>query len=113
MGKSGLTLGALGGPYTFNAQAAKRIVQHYPQFGEIIYFPTSDQVIQAVLRGDVTAACGQEQTSKDGFHVGMQARIAVPESRFYAVAEVAQAYRCSLLGKRGARLAQVGRILGP
>jgi prephenate dehydratase len=112
MVKSGLTLGALGGPYTFNAQAAKRIVRCYPQFGEIIYFPTSDEVIQAVLRGHVKAACGQEQTSKDGFHLGMQARIATPKSQFYAVAEVAQAYHCSLLCKPGAQLDQVRCILG-
>jgi len=76
MGKSGLTLGALGGPHTFNAKAAQRLIRHYPQFGEIVYFPTSEAVMQAALRGDVTAACGQEQTSKDGFHVCMHARIA-------------------------------------
>lgn len=112
MQKSGLTLGALGGPYTFNAQAAKRLVQHYPQFGEIIYFPTSEAVMQAVLSGEVSAACGQEQTSKDGFHSGMQARIAAPGSRLYTIAEVAQGYHCSLLGKPGARLEQVRSILG-
>jgi prephenate dehydratase len=112
MGKTALTLGALGGPHTFNAQAANRLMRHYPQFGEIIYFPTSEAVMQAALRGDVTAACGQEQTSKDGFHVGMQARIAVPGSPLYAVAEIAQTYHCSLLGKPGAQLEQVRRILG-
>lgn len=112
MAKSGLTLGALGGPHTFNGQAAQRLVRHYQQFGEIVYFPTSEAVMQAVLGGAVSAACGQEQTSKDGFHAGMQARIAMPGSRFYAVAEVAQAYRCSLLGRPGARLEQVQRILG-
>lgn len=112
MGKSGLTLGALGGPHTFNAKAAQRLMRHYPRFSEIVYFPTSEAVMQAALRGDVMAACGQEQTSRDGFHVGMQARIAAPGSRLYAVAEIAQAYHCSLLGKPGARLEQVRRILG-
>jgi len=112
MGKPGLTLGALGGPHTFNAKAAQRLMRHYPQFGEIVYFPTSEAVMQAALRGDVTAACGQEQTSRDGFHVGMHARIAAPGSRLHAVAEIAQAYHCSLLGKPGARLEKVRRILG-
>jgi prephenate dehydratase len=112
MRQSCLTLGALGGPHTFNAQAAKQLMRHYPQFGEIHYFPTSDAVLQAALRGDVTAACGQEQTSKDGFHTGMQARIAAPGSRLYAVAEIAQAYHCSLLGKSGSRREQVRRVLG-
>jgi hypothetical protein len=112
MGKSGLTLGALGGPHTFNAQAATRLVRHYPQFGEIVYFPTSEAVMQAALDGRVTAACSQEQTSKDGFHAGMQARIATPGSRLCVLAEIAQAYHCSLLGKPGARSELVRRILG-
>jgi hypothetical protein len=112
MQRSGLTLGALGGPHTFNAQAAKRLVRHYPQFGEIIYFPTSEAVMQAALDGGVTAACGQEQTSKDGFHTGMHARFAAPGPRLYVVAEIAQSYHCSLLGKTGAPLELVRRILG-
>jgi chorismate mutase / prephenate dehydratase len=112
MRQSGLTLGALGGPHTFNGQAARKLTRHYPQFGEIRYFPTSEAVLQAALRGEITAACGQEQTSKDGFHVGMQARIAAPGSGLYAIAEIAQAYHCSLLGKPGGRREQVRRILG-
>jgi prephenate dehydratase len=112
MGTSGLTLGALGGPHTFNAQAATRLLRHYPQFGRIVYFPTSEAVMQAALFGDVAAACGQEQTSKDGFHRGMQARIAVPGSRLHVVAEVEQAYHCSLLGKPGARPEEVRRVVG-
>lgn len=112
MTKSGLTLGALGGPQTFNAQAAKRLLQQYSQFTDIVYFPTSEAVMQAALHGEVTAACGQEQTSKDGFHLGMQARMAAPGSQLYVAAEIAQAYHCSLLGKPGARLEQVRRILG-
>jgi hypothetical protein len=112
MEKSGLTLGALGGPHTFNAQAAKRLVRHYPRLSQIVYFPTSEAVMQAALDREVTAACGQEQTSKDGFHAGMQARIAAPGSRLYVVAEIAQAYHCSLLGKPGARSELVRRVLG-
>jgi hypothetical protein len=112
MEKSGLTLGALGGPHTFNAQAAKRLVRHFPRLNEIVYFPTSEAVMQAALDREVTAACGQEQTSKDGFHAGMQARIAAPGSRLYVVAEIAQAYHCSLLGKPGARSELVRRVLG-
>jgi prephenate dehydratase len=110
--KSGLTLGALGGPQTFNAQAAKLLMRHYPEFTGIAYFPTSEAVMQAALNGEITAACGQEQSSKDGFHLGMQARISAPGSRLYVIAEMPQHYRCSLLGKPGAKLEQVRRILG-
>jgi len=112
MSKTGLTLAALGGPHTFNAQAAQRLRQHYSQFGEIVYFPTSEAVMQAALDGKVDAACGQEQTSKDGFHRGMQARIAEPGSRLCIVAEMSQSYRCSLLGKPGTQMDRVRRILG-
>jgi prephenate dehydratase len=110
--KSGLTLGALGGHHTFNGQAATLLMWHYPEFTGVVYFPTSDAVMEAALRGEVTAACGQEQTSKDGFHRGMQARISAPGSRLYVIAEVPQHYHCSLLCKPGARLEQVRRVLG-
>jgi hypothetical protein len=110
--RSGLTLGALGGPRTFNGQAAALLMRHYPEFASVAYFSTSDEVVEAALRGDVTAACGQEQTSRDGFHRGMQARISAPGSGLHVIAEIAQAYRCSLLSKPGAKLEQVRRVLG-
>jgi prephenate dehydratase len=110
--KSGLTLGALGGHQTFNGQAAALLVRSYPEFGAISYYPTSERVLAAALSGEVTAACGQEQTSKDGFHHGMQARISAPGSRLYVVAEIDQRYHCSLLCKPGATLEQVRRVLG-
>jgi len=112
MSKPGYTLGALGGPQTFNAKAAQSLMQHYPQFTEIVYLPTTEAVMQAALQGEITAACGQEQTSKDGFHLGMHARIAAAGSRLHVVAEISQAYHCSLLGKPHSRLDQVRRILG-
>jgi hypothetical protein len=107
-----LTLGALGGPRTFNGQAAALLTRHYPEFASVAYFPTSDAVVEAALRREVTAACGQEQTSKDGFHRGMQARISAPGSGLHVIAEVAQAYQCSLLGKPGAKFEQVRHVLG-
>jgi prephenate dehydratase len=110
--KSGLTLGALGGHQTFNGQAAALLMRSYPAFSAITYYPTSDAVMDAALRGEVTAACGQEQTSKDGFHRGMQARVSAPGSPLYVVAEVAQRYQCALLCKPGAALEQVRRVLG-
>lgn len=110
--RTGLTLAALGGPQTFNAMAAARLVEHFPEFGEVVYFPTSDAVIEAAVNGVVDAACGQEQTSMNGFHVGMQARMSAPDSRLYVVAEIAQRYRCSLLCKPGAPIEAVLRVLG-
>ena len=107
-----LTLGALGGPHTFNAQAAKAMHERYPQFAEIVYLPTSEAVVQAALQGDVDAACSPEQNSKTGFHPGMLARMVDANSKLYVIAETARRYACSLLGKPGARLAQLRQVYG-
>jgi prephenate dehydratase len=82
------------------------------EFGRIVYFPTSEATIAAAVRGEVDAACGQEQTSLNGFHPGMQARITAPDSLLYVVAEIAQRYRCSLLGKPGTEIGALRRIVG-
>jgi prephenate dehydratase len=112
MTKTQLTLGALGGPQTFNGQAAELLRQRYPMFSKVVYFPTSEATMEAAMRGDVDASCAQEQTSKGGFHPLMQARISQPGSEFYVIAETAQYYRCSLLGKPGADISDIQRVLG-
>lgn len=107
-----LTLGALGGPQTFNGKAAGLILERYSEFSEVVYFPTSDETMEAALRREVDAACGQEQTSMTGFHPGMQARMSAPDSPLYVVAEISQQYHCSLLGKPGRKPEQVRQVLG-
>jgi prephenate dehydratase len=111
-GGQGLRLAALGGPHTFNAQAAQAMCERYPQFTEIVYLPTSDQVVRAALRGEVDAACAPEQSSVTGFHDGMLARMTGPGAKLCVIAEAARCYDCSLLGKPGAALAQVARVFG-
>jgi prephenate dehydratase len=110
--RSGLTLGALGGPHTFNGHAAEAMATRYPEFTKIVYYPTSEEAIAAAVHGDVDATCAPEQTSVTGFHTGMLARMATPGSRLYIIAEIARVYHCSLLGKPGADLAQVKHVLG-
>jgi prephenate dehydratase len=112
MSAGALTLAALGGPQTFNAMAAARLVACYPEFGRIVYFPTSEATIEAAARDEVDAACGQEQTSLNGFHTGMQARLTAPQSLLHVVAEISQRYRCSLLGKPGTEIGALRRVLG-
>jgi chorismate mutase / prephenate dehydratase len=107
-----LILGALGGPDTFNGQAAHRILRRYDLFREVTYFSTSEATMAAVVRGEVDAACGQEQTTKDGFHAGMHARLTTPGSSLFVVAETCQNYECSLLAKPGTRLAQITQVIG-
>jgi prephenate dehydratase len=107
-----LKLAALGGPYTFNALAAAAILVRNPEFGTIVYYPTSEDVVDAAMRGDVDAACAPEQTSAGGFHAGMLARMSAPGAALYVVAEISRRYDCSLLGKRGTQLRQIRRIIG-
>jgi len=109
---TGLKLAALGGPFTFNALAAAAIVARNPQFTTIAYYPTSDEVMQAALRGEVDAACAPEQTSAVGFHPGMLARMTAPEASLYVIAEVSRRYDCSLLGKPGTKLHLVRQVFG-
>jgi prephenate dehydratase len=106
-------LGALGGAQTFGAQAARLMLDSYPEFGkQLAYYPTSDDALEALLRGEVTAFCAPEQMSNTGFHVGMQQRMMAPDSPLHVLAEITHAYHCSLLGKPGARVEQVRRVLG-
>jgi prephenate dehydratase len=106
-------LGALGGPHTFGAQAARLMLGCYPEFDkELAYYPTSDEALEALLRGEVTAFCAPEQMSNTGFHAGMQARMMAPGSPLHVLAEITHAYHCSLLGKPGADTARVRRVLG-
>jgi hypothetical protein len=104
--------GALGGPYTFNGRAAEEMLARYSQFGEIVHFPTTDEAMAAALRREVDATCAPEQTSMSGVHAGMLARMTSPDSKLHVIAELARGYACSLLGKPGATIAQVRRVLG-
>lgn len=112
MTEKGWKLAALGGPQTFAAQAAKLMLEKYPEFTGIVYYPTSDETLAAVLRGEVTARCGPEQMINTGFHAGMQVKMVAPDSQLYVIAETTLEYHCSLLGKLGASMAQVRRVLG-
>jgi prephenate dehydratase len=107
-----LSLGALGGPDTFNGMGALQMQARYPMFAEIRYFPTSDAVIEAALSGAVDAGCAPEQMSRTGFHDGMLARMTAPGARLHVIAETARGYGCALLAKPGARLAEIRLVTG-
>lgn len=105
-------LAALGGAQTFGAQAAALMLQKHPEFTEIVYYPTADAALAAVLAGEAGAMCGPEQMMNTGFHAGMHARMAAPDSRLHVIAQTTHAYHCALLGKPGAGLAQIRKVLG-
>ena len=76
---TGLRLGALGGPNTFGGQAAQRLRELYPEFSEIVYFPTAEESMDW---GGVAAdaACAPEQMRWTGFHPGIHGHVAGPDS---------------------------------
>jgi len=110
--KTGLKLGSLGGAHTFGDQASKNMLRERPEFGEIVYYQTVEELYDAVLRGEVFAACPPEQGSRAGYLPNQQALIGAPDSRFYVIAETTHAYHCSLLGKPGARITDIRHVIG-
>lgn len=106
-----LLLGALGGPSTFGAQAAKLLQQARPEFTEIQYIATVEEVY-----GDVgfttDANCVPDQMSQTGFHVPTQTRLLRETDPLYVAGEIEHAYGCRLLAKRGTRLEDVRHVLG-
>lgn len=112
MARSGLKLGSLGGSHTFGDQASRIMIREHPEFSEIVYFPTVEELWDAVLSGAIAAACPPDQGSRSGFLPKQQAALGAPDSRLYVIAETTHAYHCSLLGKPGAKLADVRRVIG-
>lgn len=104
-------LGALGGPSTFGAQAAKLLQQARPEFAELVYLPTVEQVY-----GDhgftTDANCVPDQMSLTGFHVPTQARLLRGQDPLYVAGEMTHAYGCLLLAKPDTRPEAVRRVLG-
>lgn len=107
-----LSLGALGGPDTFNGMGASQLQARYPMFAEIRYLPTSEAVVEAALSGAVDAGCAPEQMSRSGFHGDMLARMTEPGARLHVIAETARGYGCAFLAKPGAALAQIRLVIG-
>src|ERR1700722_15517742 len=109
--RSNLKLAALGGANTFGGDAASRLRELYPVFGSIVYFPTAEEAFEFDTNG-ADAICAPQQMARTGAHPGIQSSIAAPGSKLYVVAELVHAYHCSLLVKRGSKLAQIKLVLG-
>jgi prephenate dehydratase len=104
-----LRLGSLGSRNTFGAEAAQLMIGQYDVFGDIVYFPTTED---AMRFDGCDALCAPQQMSKTGLHSRMQSRVAVQGSVLYIVADVSHGYHCSLLIKPGADAKKIRRILG-
>lgn len=109
--RTNMKLSALGGPNTFGGDAAARLRELYPEFGDVVYFRTAEEGFDfAANKAD--AMCAPQQMSHSGFHAGIQGRVAHPGSKLYVIAEVTHEYHCSLLVKPGSRREQIRRVLG-
>jgi len=107
-----MPLGALQGPNTFGGEAARLLTELYPElFGEIVYFDTAEEAL-AFENDRAGASCAPQQMTRAGYHPGIQAYIARPNSKLYVIAEAIHAYHCSLLVKAGTALDAIKRILG-
>ena len=109
--RTGMKLGALGGPNTFGGDAALQIRELYPEFTEAVFFPTVDEAF-TFSDGAADAVVAPQQMARTGCHPGIQGLVAPPGSKLYVIAEAIHAYHCSLLVKPGTRLEQITRVVG-
>src|SRR3954470_17432621 len=105
-------VGALGGPGTFASQAAEHLRARYPEWGEIRYAATGDELWTALAAGQLDVLVQTAETDRNGFNA-VHARIAAPDGPpLYVIAEAVVPYACALLARPGTRLADVRRVLG-
>jgi prephenate dehydratase len=106
-----LVVGALGGPGTFASQAAEHLRARYPEWGELCYASTGDELWTALAEGRLDVLVQTAETDRNGFNA-VHARIAAPDGPLYVIAEAVVPYACALLARPGTRLADVRRVLG-
>jgi prephenate dehydratase len=105
------TLGALGGPQTFGAQAAAALVRQYPELGQVAFVDSSAELFADDGRWRVDAACVPAFTSQAGPHLNTHRRL-MQRGDLYVIAEDRHAYHCALLARPGTRLPAIRRVLG-
>jgi prephenate dehydratase len=104
-------VGALGGPGTFASQAAEHLRARYPEWGEVCYASTGDDLWAALAAGRLDVLVQTAETDCNGFN-GVHARLAAPDGPLYVIAEAVVPYACALLARPSTRLADVRRVLG-
>jgi prephenate dehydratase len=108
-----MILGALGGPHTFGGQAAAIMLSQYPEFSEITYVGSADEVLPPDgMSWHADAGIAPEQTSKTGFHVATQRTLAANAGKMFVLAEVSHAYHCGLYVKPGTGTGAIRQVLG-
>jgi prephenate dehydratase len=108
---AGCVVGTLGGHGTFASQATEHLCARYPEWGEVRYAPTVDDLWIALDAGRVDLLVQTAETDQHGF-TAVHGRLAAPGATVYVIAEAVVPYACSLLVKPGTRLPDVRRVLG-
>ncbi len=107
---SGALLGTLGGPTSFAGQATFHAFEAYPSYDEIVYFPTTADVWDAMRSGDVAASVVTGETSH--FINNEAVRKLATQDDVYVIGNVVVPYRCTLWGKPGASISDIVEVRG-
>jgi prephenate dehydratase len=105
-----LVMGCLGGPNTFGGDAARQIMESFPEFDRMSYHHTAEDGFAFNEGND--AMCAPHQMARTGYHVGVTSYVADKGSNLYVIADVEHFYHCCLLVKPGARMEDVRVIRG-
>lgn len=104
------SIATLGGPTTFAAQATAAFLAGTGSAAEVSYYPTMDDVWQALRLGDADGLI----LTAESTHAGMTevAREVLRDPELQVLGEVVLPYHCALLGKPGTALDQITRVTG-
>jgi prephenate dehydratase len=106
-----MRLALLGDLTTFAGQAGVAARTVWPQLTEVVYFDTVDKVWDAVPTGRADAALVTAETTHGGWSPAIY-RLLSANDDLGVLGEIVVPYRCHLLGKPGATLAQITVVLG-
>lgn len=106
-----MRVATLGGPGTFAHQATLRLLEAHPRLQDLTYFPTMNDLYDALGAGAVDAIVLSEQSARRGWDEA-DARVSPPDSKIYVYATMVVPFHCMLLGKAGTKLADIDAVYG-
>jgi prephenate dehydratase len=104
----GETFGFLGPPGTFTQEALLQVVD--PESAELIYYPTVEEVILAVERGDVSQGMVPIENSVEGTVNATIDALGFEATGLYIQREVILPVRLHLLGRKGTQLEGINEV---
>lgn len=108
--EEGLTVGTLGGPFTFAGQATASLLEARTDYVGPQFFPTMDAVVEAVEDGAVDLGVLTSETS--GTAATETVGRLLGGDRLFIVDEIVVPYRCALLVRPGTALDEIRHVGG-